>query len=129
MNERFGFNYTENLDGVWEKNNKHNNSNKTKFYLNLKMITDQGGAQNRSFREVYWYIEAQYNYLLNFPDSNTYFVNICDGDTGYKYIYQNFDDEKASLKDIQLDKKYSTIKNKIYIGDMYNFNNWYTKIE
>lgn len=81
--------------------------------MKLLCITEQGGDQNRSFREVYCYIEAQYNYLVNFPDSNSYFVNICDGDTGYKYIYKNFEEEKASLKDIQLDKKYSDIKNKI----------------
>jgi len=77
LNHKFGFDYTEDLDGHWTINN-------IDMYLNLKFICDSGGAQTRSIREVYHFIRLQFEYLLSNPGC---FVNILDGDTSYKFIY------------------------------------------
>ena len=67
--------YTEDFDGVQTVNNK-------KIYINLKCIVGKGGAQTRSLREVYWFIDGQLNVLKNTND-DVYFVNILDGDELY----------------------------------------------
>ena len=69
-----GFDYSEDFDGVQCVNNK-------KIYINLKCIVGKGGAQTRSLREVYWFIEGQLNILKNVND--VYFVNILDGDEAH----------------------------------------------
>lgn len=121
LTERGGFKYTEDFDGTWEDLGRI-------FYANFKMICDAGGSQTRSMREVYHFLLCQHMYLLNNPDNNVYFVNIIDGDQGYKYTYKNFDEEKSSLFDIQLEKKFVDVIDKIYIGDMKNFWYWYNNL-
>jgi hypothetical protein len=120
--KRGGFNYTEDFDGTWKDFG-------SVFYVNFKFICDSGGAQNRSMREVYHFLLCQHMYLLNNPDINVYFVNILDGDQGYKYTYNNFDEKKASLFDIQLKEKFVDVIDRVYIGDMKNFWSWYNKLE
>jgi len=114
LSKKFGFDYTEDIDGYWEVN-------QINIYLNLKFICDSGGAQNRSIREVYHFIRLQCEYLLQ---NDGCFVNILDGDTCYKFTYLNYN-KKASLLDILDEVRYKNIKNRIYIGDTYNFMNWY----
>lgn len=121
LTERGGFKYTEDFDGTWEDLGRL-------FYANFKMICDPGGSQTRSMREVYHFLLYQHMYLLHNPDNNVYFVNIIDGDQGYKYTYKNFDEEKASLFDIQVEKKFVDVIDKIYIGDMKNFWYWYNNL-
>jgi len=92
------------------------------------MICDSGGAQTRSIREVYHFLICQHMYLLNNPGNNVYFVNIIDGDQGYKFTYKNFDENQASLNDIQLDEKFVDVIDRVYIGDMKKFWSWYNKL-
>jgi hypothetical protein len=121
LTKRGGFKYTEDFDGTWENLG-------SVFYANFKMICDSGGAQTRSIREVYHFLICQHMYLLNNPGNNVYFVNIIDGDQGYKFTYKNFDENQASLNDIQLDEKFVDVIDRVYIGDMKNFWSWYNKL-
>lgn len=116
-----GFNYTEDFDGIWKQNDKV-------FYLNMKMICDSGGSQTRTLREVYHFIICQYKYLLKYKNDNINFVNIIDGDCGYKFVYDNLEKKYASLKDIQLFETFDSVNNHVYIGDTYNFLEWYNRI-
>ena len=47
-----GFEYTEDFDGLIEKNSN-------KYLFNLKFICDEGGAQTRSLKQVYEFIKSQ----------------------------------------------------------------------
>lgn len=116
-----GLDYTEDLDGVIYKDNKT-------YYLNFKMICDAGGAQNRSVRELNHFIKCQFDYLINYPNDNIYFINIIEGDTGYKYTYGNKKNNVASILNLYDNSKYEDIKHNIYIGDIYHFNNWYQNV-
>lgn len=110
-----GFSYTEDFDGKITLNG-------ITFLINLKMICNSGGAQTRSIREVYHFISSQCNYLSNQKNNNIYFVNILDGNEGYKFTYGNREKENpaASLFDI-FDNIDISIKNRVFIGDLYNF--------
>ena len=106
-----GFDYSENFDGVQEINEK-------KVYVNLKCVVGKGGAQTRSLREVYWFIQAQLNVLKN--KENIYFANVLDGDEAYsqmgKYNYL------CSLKE------YEDVKGKIYVGDLRGYFSWFRSL-
>ena len=82
-----GFEYTEDLDG-YQLFKDINDIPKYQIYYNLKMICEAGGAQTRSLREIYTFIRCQLEYLLKNKNNNmntkTYFINILDGDQGYK---------------------------------------------
>lgn len=93
------FDWSETFDGVVKKE-------KT-WYFNLKMICDAGGAQMRSIREVYHFVEAQLKYLTE--HDNIVFINILDGDFCFKQV-----------------KKIKTLFNyypsdRLYLGDLKNF--------
>lgn len=93
------FDWSENFDGVVKLE-------KT-WYFNLKMICSEGGAQMRSVREVYHFIEAQLKYLMR--HENIIFINILDGDFCSKQI-----------------QKIKTLFNyypsdKLYVGDLKSF--------
>lgn len=105
-----GFDWTEDFDGFVNENNNN-------YYFNLKMVCGSGGSQTRTLREVYHFIKSQLEHLLAHPEPCTlYFVNILDGDSchhamqKYKYL-------------IEL-SKYNSIKNRVYIGDLYGFSDW-----
>lgn len=101
-----GFEWTEDFDGFIQcKNNK--------FYFNLKFICDKGGSQTRSLREVYHFIQNQ----LDNNNKNIYFVNILDGDESYRSM-----DKFHYLVN---KNEYIEIKNKIFVGDMYDFQKWW----
>ena len=103
MENKDGFEWTENLDGYL---NYINNN----YYFNFKFVCDKGGAQTRSLREVYHFINCQIKYVMINKDENICFINILDGDECYNRKEQ-FDYLK--LKNIYDDK--------IFIGDMIEF--------
>ena len=110
-----GFEWTEDFDGLIEIESKQ-------LYFNLKMVCSAGGAQNRTLREVYHFIRSQLEHLLLFPESsiNVYFINILDGDESAHYINK--------FHHLLSKEKYSIIKDKVYVGDLYQFqsNRWPT---
>jgi len=97
-----GYEFTKNFDGKITINNKI-------YYFNLKFVCDNGGAQNRTLREVYHFIKTQIKYLINNNDNNIYFINILDGDTCYN--------NQNKFNYLFLNKK---IEN-IFVGDIYTF--------
>jgi len=107
-----GFEWTEDFDGLSIIDNN-------KFYFNLKFICDAGGAQTRSLREVYHFVKCQLEYLrLHSQDEvSVYFINILDGNTSMKHL--------SKFKYLIGKSNYNDISNKIFIGDMYTFNEWY----
>lgn len=107
LKENNGFEYTENFDGEIIILN-------ITYYFNFKFICDNGGAQTRSLREVYHFIKHQFYYLKKYKN-DVYFINILDGDTCYKQKNKFF----------YLQNKFKTLKNKIFIGDMNEFSNWW----
>jgi hypothetical protein len=105
-----GFEYTENIDGFQEFKDKL-------IYYNLKMIIDSGGAQTRSLREVYHFIKCSLEYLLQNIDKNIYFINILDGDECYRNM--------SKFSYLVNQEKYEIIKNKIFIGNMLEYFDFY----
>jgi hypothetical protein len=99
-----GYDYTENFDGKIKINDNV-------IYFNLKFICDNGGAQTRSLREVYHFIQYQILYIKKHNLHNIYFVNILDGDTSYKNI----------TKFNYLLNQYEDIKKYVFVSDLYNF--------
>lgn len=100
-----GFDYTENFDGILKLKN-HN------ILFNLKFVCDNGGAQNRTLREVYHFIKYQIKILKK--NNNYIFINILDGDTSYK----NFNKFEYLLEK-------NKNKNKLFIGSLYLFQKYF----
>lgn len=101
-----GYEWTENFDGIVEKNDKI-------YYFNLKFVCDKGGSQTRTLREVYYFIKYQLEHLIKFNTKNIYFINILDGDTSYNNMNKfNY------LKNKEIYKK---VKKYIFIGDLHAF--------
>jgi len=107
-----GFEYTEDIDA-------EQNINGITIYYNLKMCCDKGGAQTRTLREVYHYIRCQLEYLLINNTLSVYFINILDGDECYR--------NKNKFNYLINNEKYSTIKNKVFIGDLNEYSNLWIK--
>lgn len=122
----YGFDYSEDFDGCQILPNRSTDT----IYINFKCIVGQGGAQTRSLREVYWFIEGQLQTLINqlrqlqiTPHqttelrsggaNNIHFANILDGDCCHKYMPQF-----TYLLNLP---EYSSVKNKIYIGDLHTY--------
>lgn len=106
-----GFEYTEDIDVIYKNNNKE-------LYINLKMICDKGGSQTRTLREVYHFIKAQIQYIST-HNNNITFINILDGDTSYSQINKfNYLLNKSNID-----------KSRLFIGDMYKFNNYFQNIK
>ncbi len=102
-----GFDYSEDFDGVQVINN-------IKIYINLKCIVGKGGAQTRSLREVYWFIEGQLNVLKE--NKEIYFANILDGDEA-SFCMPKFN-HILSLSDFE------SVKCNVYIGDLKGYFTW-----
>ena len=108
-----GFDYSENFDGIQTIKDKI-------IYINLKCIVGSGGSQTRSLREVYWFVQGQLNVLLQPSSSNLYFANIMDGDEA-SHSFSKF----SYLLDLPI---YSSIKHKIYVGDLKHYFDWFKSI-
>lgn len=111
--EENGFEWTEDMDGIYEILG-------IKYYINFKMVCDKGGAQTRSLREVYEFIKAQAYWLLANKEEPILFINILDGDESFRNRnkFQYLDKYKNGL--------FVPIKDKIFIGDLYEFNIWWS---
>ena len=113
-----GYEYTENFDGLIQKDDG-------RFYFNLKFVCDSGGAQTRTLREVYHFIRFQLEILLSNKNNirqlseeikkSLYFVNILDGNTCCK---------SAKYFDYLIQKeKYRDVIENIFVGDLFTFQN------
>ena len=102
-----GFDYSENFDGMQIVNKK-------RFYINLKRIVGEGGSQNRSLREVYWFIQGQLRCLDKYK--NIYFVNILDGDKSHSVM-----DKFKYLLSLEKEE----IRERIYVGDLRDYFTWF----
>ena len=72
LSQEDGFEWTEDFDGLSKIKNY-------KLYFDMKMISSRGGAQTRSLREVYHFINAQSEHLIKYKSVDKYFINILDG--------------------------------------------------
>jgi len=106
-----GFDYSEDFDGTQTLNG-------VPIYINLKCIVGIGGAQTRSLREVYWFVNGQINVLKNKPD--IYFANILDGDEACS----NMDKFRY-----RLNQEDETIKSRIYVGDLKGYFSWFRNLK
>lgn len=104
-----GFDYSEDFDGIQAVGDKT-------VYLNFKCISDAGGGQTRSLREVYWFVEAQIKYLQE-HSNGVYFANILDGDECHKHM------DKFQY----LLKLHGNCLENIYVGDLKSYFSWFKK--
>lgn len=74
-----GFEWTEDFD---YKIDRKKLKNSLPLFINFKFVSDSGGAQTRTLREVYHFIKAQIEHL-EYNDKK-YFINILDGDASHK---------------------------------------------
>lgn len=120
-----GYEWTENFDCKVIKNNNI-------YYFNLKFVCDIGGAQTRTLREVYHFINYQMEYLIKLNNilltdftsvnaPNIYFINILDGNT----CYNNMDKFNFLINK----EKYKHIIEYIFIGSLYDFQNSKIKLQ
>jgi len=105
LKDNDGFEWTENFDGkVLHENNI--------IYFNLKFVSENGGAQTRTLREVYHFINCQIKHIIKFNSHNVIFVNILDGNTSFqhqsKYHYL------STKQQINISKNF-------FIGDLSTF--------
>jgi hypothetical protein len=120
LNYSNGFEWTEDFDGYsLVHHSKKFEGSCANIYFNFKFICENGGAQTRSLREVYHFIKCQLEYLLN-DKYNRLFVNILDGDTSSKHM--------EKFKYLINKNKYISVKDNIFIGDLYSFKSWYENI-
>lgn len=98
-----GFDWSENFDAVytWRR---------TKYYVNFKFVCDSGGAQLRTLREVYWFIDGQLKHL-KITSSKVKFINILDGDYSHSML--------GKFKHLVGDSR------GIFVGDLHSFNEWW----
>lgn len=109
-----GFEWSENFDGVVNKEN-------LLFYINLKMICDEGGSQTRSLREVYHFVNSQLEIIYLQNTNNIYFVNILDGDTSHK--------NNNKFKYLLNKTSFENVKKYVFVGDMYEFHIWWSSLQ
>jgi hypothetical protein len=103
-----GFDYSEDFDGIQCIKEK-------KVYINLKCIVGKGGAQTRSLREVYWFVEGQLKSIKSLE--NVYFANILDGDEAH-YTISKFE----YLLNLP---EFADVKNRVYVGDLEGYFEWF----
>jgi hypothetical protein len=108
--EKNGFDYSEDFDGVQTIGSNN-------VYINFKCIVGKGGAQTRSLREVYWFVEGQLNVLKT--TGNTYFANILDGDEAHSCM--------SKFEYILSLPEFEEVKHKVYVGDLKGYFSWLKK--
>jgi hypothetical protein len=111
---RSKYEWSENFDLFQTKKEK-------KLYYNLKFICDKGGFQKRTLSETYTFIRCQLEHLIKFKKTDTYFINILDGD----FAFEN----KEFFDYLRNKKVYKNIQKYMYIGDSFEFSNWFKKLE
>jgi hypothetical protein len=101
-----GYEWTENFDGLITNNNRN-------YYFNLKFVCEAGGAQTRTLREVYHFINYQLEHLRKHKSNNLYFINILDGYASYKNM--------SKFSFLINKKKYKNVRKYIFVGSLYDF--------
>jgi hypothetical protein len=111
-----GFDWTEDFDGIQQL--VGNDGTTHTLYYNFKMVCHAGGAQTRTLREVYAFIEAQQQVLLlGNHHATVHFINILDGDQSYF--------RKEQFSHLLNLPEYATVKEKVFIDDMSAFDAWF----
>ena len=110
-----GFDLTEDCDGEQQLVGKDGTT--YKLLYNCKMVCDAGGAQTRTLRDVYEFIEAQLHVLLLGNHANVYFINILEGNQSYLR-------KKHFIYLLNL-PEYASVKDKVFIDDMCAFDAWF----
>lgn len=100
------YDWTENFDGKLVVENRIH-------YFNLKFVVGTGGAQTRTNRETYHFIQCQLEYLLKGDSNNIRFINILDGD--FSYVNMN------KFNFLKNQEKYESVKKNVFIGSLYDF--------
>jgi hypothetical protein len=106
-----GFDYSEDFDGIQTIKEK-------RVYINLKCVVGKGGAQTRSLREVYWFVEGQLKSLKTVED--VYFANILDGDEAHS--------TKPKFEYLLNLPEFDEVKNRVYIGDLKGYFEWFKNL-
>jgi hypothetical protein len=81
------------------------------------MVCDKGGTQTRTLKEVHHFIRYQLEYLAQKNKTNTYFINILEGDESHRNV--------GKFNNIIKREKYDNIEKYIFCGDMNEFYKWY----
>ena len=102
-----GFDYTEDFDGIQIVGT-------TRILLNFKSIVGGGGAQTRSLREVYHFVQSQLKTVAIGNAPNKLFANILDGDEAASVL-----DKFQYLLTLHPDHA-----SKIYVGDLKSYFPW-----
>ena len=103
-----GFDHSEDFDGVQTVKEKS-------VYVNLKCIVGAGGAQTRSLREVYWFVQGQLNLLKT--QKNIYFANIMDGDEAHSTM--------GKFQYLLELPEFAEVKKYVYVGDLAGYFAWF----
>jgi hypothetical protein len=112
-----GFEFSETFDGLLKDKDYA-------LYFNLRFITSDGGAQTRSMRETYHFIEAQHRYLDKNPTwrgcfthrADVSFANILDGDAC----------SKSMVQFSHLEQRFPHHRGRCFTGDTKGFIPWHT---
>lgn len=107
-----GFDYSEDFDGVQTLKD-------TKVYVNLKCVVGKGGAQTRSLREVYNFVDGQLNVLLKTTEK-IYFANILDGDESHESMNK--------FQYLLALPEFASVKDKVYVGDLKGYFDWFKTV-
>ena len=102
-----GFDFSEDFDGVQTIGD-------SRIFMNFKSIASAGGAQTRSLREVYWFVEGQLRVLKTTPAVR--FANILDGDEP--------DSHMDKFRYLLRLPEYADVKSKVYVGDLRGYFDW-----
>ena len=106
-----GFDFSEDFDGVQTVKEKS-------VYVNLKCIVGAGGAQTRSLREVYWFVQGQLNLIKE--QKNIYFANILDGDEAHSTM-----EKFQYLLGLP---EFAEVKKYVYVGDLSGYFAWFKTV-
>lgn len=107
-----GFEYTEDFDGSMQIHGPT-------FYFNLKFVCGAGGAQNRTLRETYHFIQSQLEHLLSSAGEEKYFINILDGDGSNRYM--------PKFHYLLGKDRFQKIRQMVFVGDTHQFQSFWQK--
>lgn len=106
LNDSDGFEYTEDFDSVMVVFG-------ITLYFNLKFVCHAGGAQTRTLRETYHFIQAQLEHLLLFPQQTILFVNILDGNQSHRAM--------DKFQHLLHKPMFDPVRQHVFIGDTHQF--------
>jgi hypothetical protein len=108
-----GFDYSEDFDGLQKIGD-------STVYINMKCVVGKGGAQTRSLREVYWFVEGQLKLLLagstGSSSAPVFFANILDGDEAAHTM--------SKFRYLLSQPEYAAVRDNVYVGDLQSYFEW-----